>query len=90
LFLFNSDRVFRIILKPLTQSIVLRANEIEINIYYQDDVLSMSVILVSVDNLVLLHNLIKQDTYTLDDIILIVFIFDRPLIWYIKKVVQVY
>jgi hypothetical protein len=66
LFPFNPDRVLRVTLKPPAQSTVLRADEIKVGSCYQDEVSQTPVTLVLAEGLVLLHNLIKQDAYTLN------------------------
>jgi hypothetical protein len=55
--------------KPLAQSTVLRADEIQVGSCYQDEVLQTLVTPVtsaSAEGLVSLQNLIKQDAYTLN------------------------
>jgi hypothetical protein len=62
LFPFNPDRVLRATPKPPPESTVLRADKIE-----QDELLQTSVTPVTADAFISLHNLIKQDTYTLNE-----------------------
>ena len=66
MFQFNPDRVLRLTLKPPAQLTILRANEIKVGSCYQNKVLQTPVILVLAEGLASLHNLIKQDAYTLD------------------------
>ncbi|PMD14772.1 hypothetical protein NA56DRAFT_557426, partial [Hyaloscypha hepaticicola] len=66
LFPFNPDRVLRVIPKPPAQATVPRADKIQLGACHQDDVLPMPVIPVSVEGLVSLQNLIKQDAHTLN------------------------
>ncbi len=67
LFLFNLDQVLRAIPKPPTQSTVLKANEMKVGSYPQDEVLQTPLTPVSVEALMSLYNLIKQDTHTLNE-----------------------
>jgi hypothetical protein len=67
LFPFNPDRVFRVTPKPPAQATVPRADEIQLGACHQDDVPPMPVTPVSVEGLVSLQNLIKQDAYTLNE-----------------------
>jgi hypothetical protein len=67
LFPFNLDRVLRKTPKPPTQSAVPSADEIAIGSSHQDEVLQTPVTLVSAEGLTSLHNLIKQDVYTLNE-----------------------
>jgi hypothetical protein len=67
LFPFNPDRVLRVTPKPPAQSTVPRADEIEVRVCHQDDVPPTPVTPVSVEGLVLLQNLIKQDAHTLNE-----------------------
>ncbi|TVY13943.1 hypothetical protein LARI1_G007590 [Lachnellula arida] len=67
LFPFNPDRVLRVTPKPLGQSTVLRAaDESELGSCYEDERPQTPITPVSAEALVSLHNLIKQDAYTLD------------------------
>ena len=66
LFLFNLDRVLRVTPKPPAQSSVPRADEIKVGSCHQDEVPQTPVTPVSAEGLASLHNLIKQDAYTLD------------------------
>jgi hypothetical protein len=66
LFPFNPDRVLRVTPKPPAQSTVPITNEIRVGSCYQDKVPQMPVTPVLAEGLVLLHSLIKEDTYTLD------------------------
>jgi hypothetical protein len=65
LFPFNPDRVLRVTPKPPAQS--TGADEIEVGACHQDDVPTTPVTPVSVEGLVSLQNLIKQDAHTLDE-----------------------
>lgn len=67
LFPFNPDRVLRVTLKPLAQSTILGADETGGASCNGDERPQTPVTLVSAEALVSLHNLIKQDAYTLDD-----------------------
>jgi hypothetical protein len=67
LFPLNPDRVLRVTPKPPTQSTVPRADEIRVGSCLQDGVPQTPVTPVSPDGLASLHNLIKQDAYTLDE-----------------------
>ncbi|KIM93070.1 hypothetical protein OIDMADRAFT_138438, partial [Oidiodendron maius Zn] len=66
LFPFNPDRVLRVTPKPPAQSTVPRADEIEVGACHKDDVPPTPVTPVSVEGLVSLQNLIKQDAHTLN------------------------
>jgi hypothetical protein len=63
---FNPDRVLRVTPKPPAQSTVLRADEIKVGSCHQDKVPQTPVTAVSAEGLASLHNLIKQDAYTLN------------------------
>ncbi len=67
LFPLNPDRVLRVTPKPPIQSTVPRADEKRVGSCLQDGVPQTPVTLVSVEGLTSLHNLIKQDAYTLDE-----------------------
>ncbi|PQE27728.1 pogo transposable element protein [Rutstroemia sp. NJR-2017a BVV2] len=67
LFPFNPDRVLRKIPKPPTQLTVPRADEVEVGSGQQDEFPPTSVTLVSAEGFMSLHNLIKQNTYILNE-----------------------
>jgi len=64
LFPLNPDRVLRVTPKPPAQSTV--ADEIRVGSCHQDEVPQTPVTPVSAEGLASLHNLIKQDAYTLN------------------------
>jgi hypothetical protein len=64
LFPFNPDRVLRDTPKPPAELTVPKGDEVS---FPQDEVLQTPVTPVSAEALALLHNLIKQDTHTLDE-----------------------
>ena len=66
LFPFNPDRVLRVTPKPPDQATIARADEIEVATCHQDNVPLTPVTPVSVEGLVSLQNLIKQDAHTLN------------------------
>jgi hypothetical protein len=66
LFPFNPDRVLRATPKPPAQSTVLRADEIKVGSYEQDELPQTPVTPVSAEALTSLHNIIKQDALTLN------------------------
>jgi hypothetical protein len=66
LFPFNPDRVLRKTPKPPAQSTV-PADEIKVGLCQQDEVPQTPVTPVTADAFMSLHNLIKQDTYTLNE-----------------------
>jgi hypothetical protein len=53
--------------KPLTQSTVLRADEIKVGLCHQDEVPQTPITPVSAEGLSSLQNLIKQDVHTLNE-----------------------
>ncbi|KFZ25298.1 hypothetical protein V502_00222 [Pseudogymnoascus sp. VKM F-4520 (FW-2644)] len=65
LFPFNPDRVLRTIQKPLAQLTIPQAGDMKVGL--QDEVLKTPVTPVSAEALTSLHNLIKQDAYTLNE-----------------------
>ena len=67
LFPFNPDRVLRVTPKPPAQSTIPRADEIEVGTCHQNDVPPTPVTPVSVEGLLSLQNLIKQDAHTLNE-----------------------
>lgn len=70
LFPFNPDRVLRKTPKPPAQGTVPRADEIKVGLSRQDEVPQTSVTPVTpvtADGFISLHNLIKQDTQTLNE-----------------------
>ncbi|KAF9733837.1 hypothetical protein PMIN01_08180 [Paraphaeosphaeria minitans] len=68
LFPFNPERVFRDTPRPPAQLFALRADEIEVVSSTQDEVPQTPVTLVIAEALIPLHNLIKQDARTLDEL----------------------
>ena len=65
---FNSDRVLKDILKPLTKSILLKANEVIVRSRLQDEVVRTPTTPVSEEKLISLQNMIiQQDAYALDE-----------------------
>jgi hypothetical protein len=66
LFPFNPDRVLRATPKPPAQSTVPRADKIKVGSYKQDELPQTPVTLVLAEALASLHNIIKQDTLTLN------------------------
>jgi hypothetical protein len=67
LFPFNPDRVLRKTPKPPTQLTVPRADKVEVGSGQQDEFPPTPVTPVSAEGFMSLHNLIKQDTHTLDE-----------------------
>jgi hypothetical protein len=67
LFPFNPDRVLRATPKPPPESTVPRADEIEVGSCQQDELPQTPVTPVSAEGFMSLHNLIKQDAYTLNE-----------------------
>jgi hypothetical protein len=67
LFLRNPERVLRDTLKPLVQLPSPRADKVEVVPCAQDKVSQMPVTLLTAEALIPLHNLIKQDAYTLNE-----------------------
>jgi hypothetical protein len=68
LFPFNPERVFRNTPKPPAQLRVLGANEIVVVPCAQDEVPQTPVTPVTAEALIPLHNLIKEDARTLDEV----------------------
>jgi hypothetical protein len=67
LFPFNPDRVLRVTPKPPAQSTVPRADEVKAGACHQDSIPQTPITPVSAEALASLHNIIKQDTLTLDE-----------------------
>jgi hypothetical protein len=67
LFPFNPDRVLRKTPKPPPLLTVSRADDIEVVVYPQDEVPRRHITPVIADAVISLYNLIKQDTYTLNE-----------------------
>jgi hypothetical protein len=68
LFPFNSERVFRNTLKPPAQLLVPEAKEVAVVTCAQDEVPRTPVTPVTAEALIPLHNLIKEDARTLDEV----------------------
>ena len=67
LFPFNPDRALGATPKPPAQKIVLKADETKVGSCLQDEVLQTPVTPLSAEALTSLHNLIKQDAHTLNE-----------------------
>ena len=63
----NADRVLRATPKPSPESTIPRADEIEVGSYQQNELPQTPVTPVTADVFMSLYNLIKQDTYTLNE-----------------------
>ena len=68
LFLFNPGRVLRDTPKSPAQLTILRAGKVAVDPYAQDEVSQTPVTPITAEALIPLHDLIKQDAHTLDEI----------------------